>query len=107
MNAESKDKGITLAESQRDDLIGVLNQVNIALVSIHSLATNMVIYSGPDSETAGDNSAADHASTAIENIAKVCCRKVDLVAQALGDSGFGNFEGEFRSAYTEAAPERG
>lgn len=75
--------GIRLTEAQARNAIHALMDVNCSLVSAVTLAQQGI-----------DHNNTEPAVIALESIAKVACRKLDAVAQLLGDSGLGSFEAE-------------
>lgn len=77
-------RGIHLTRSQAEAATRVLAEANLAALACVELARRAVVY--PDK--------ADATFVAIEQIEMVNCRRLDSVAQLLGDSGFGNFESE-------------
>lgn len=75
--------GIRLTETQARDAVHALMDVNCSLVSAVTLAQQGI-----------DHNNTEPAIIALESIAKVACRKLDAVAQLLGDAGLGSFEAE-------------
>lgn len=82
--------GLTLTENDCGRLTGALSDTNQMLSAIHRLGIRMIEVASSD-----DPEEVASGATAIIAMAKVGCLKVDAVARALGETGFGNFEDEF------------
>ena len=78
----AENESITLSAEMAHKLYCHLSSVNMMLVGIHELAQRQT-----------DSGAI---SICLENLAKLCARKVDFVASTItGNPCFGNFEDEF------------
>lgn len=87
-------EGVTLKGDNLERVERALSDINMAAVSVHHLAIDAT--DCPE--------AAEHYQTAILNIAKVICRKADLIAAEMGDApAFGNFVDEFEIPAKRAA----
>lgn len=78
--------GITLKGERLETARHFVSDINMAAVATYRLA----IDAGQHNEL-----EAQWYRVAIENIAKVVCRKADVLASILDDIGFGNFDKEF------------
>lgn len=83
-------EGVTLRGKRLEQARHALDDVNLSSVSVYELARSAV--ATRDAQQVGAY------MTAVENAAKVICRKCDVIAALLGESGaFGNFEEEFEA----------
>lgn len=91
--------GITLKGKRLDQARDTVSDVNLAAISVHQLAIEI---------QHGDVHQISALGTALENLAKVICRKGDVLDALLHNrarGSFGNFEDEFIALTEERAAE--
>jgi hypothetical protein len=88
-------EGVTLKGKRLEQARKTLSDINIGALSACQLAIAAMD---------GDHQATGAFLSAIENIAKVICRKADVIDALLGgECSFGNFEDEFAALTPEEA----
>ena len=84
--ANFKPGQIVLSQADCHRLTRELGDVNQMLATIYQMGVAIV---------GGCNLEPEDGAIANQSMAIIGCRKVDAVARALGETGFGNFEEEF------------